>query len=119
MRKIFAAAAVAAIVVGSHGAKASQGDPVTGWQLVARCRTNGPGVVSCLSYLRGVWDGLAASSYATKITLACAGAKGITAGELREVFLNYADNHSSELHFESGAVASVAFVQTLPCGRGS
>lgn len=118
MRKVAAAAIAAALFVG-HGAYASQGDPVTGWQLVAQCRSNGPGMLACLNYLRGVWDGLAASSYGTKITLACAGSSGITAGDLREVFLNYADNHPSELHFQSGAVASVAIVKTLPCGRGS
>lgn len=119
MRRVVAAAIVAALSVGSHGAQASQGDAVTGWELVAQCRTNGPGLLGCLNYLRGVWDGLAASSYGTKITLACARSGGITAGELREVFLNYADNHQSELHFQSGAVASVAIVKTLPCGRQS
>lgn len=113
------AAATIAIVAFAGSAQASQGDPVTGWQLVAQCRTNGPGLLACLNYLRGVWDGLAASSYGTKVTLACAGSGGITAGEMREVFLNYADNHPAELHFESGAVASVAFVKTLPCGRQS
>jgi hypothetical protein len=70
--------------------------------------------VSCVSYLRGVWDGIIETQERTGKGVLCT-KRPVTSDQLRRIYLKWANSHPSLLSHSAGYTAVIAFTAAYPC----
>jgi|HubBroStandDraft_4_1064222.scaffolds.fasta_scaffold1145641_1 hypothetical protein len=112
MRATIIAAAAAALIV-----TPALADKRTGYQLYTDCSAD-EGSAYCAIYLLGVSDGMQAAHeafVATGSTPRLCGDDGTFAGQLRLIFLRWAEQNPKELSRPQYQSAALAMVQAFPC----
>ncbi len=96
-------------------AAAHPGHFMNGADMMNACASSHPlDQAQCLGYLMGVADSFAAMQYVMGTSLVCL-PDDVTAGKLREIFLQYATTHPAELDSQGRLAVEAAFVDAFPC----
>lgn len=106
-----------ALALLSHNARAE-----SGFELLSQCRSNAPDdTISCMEYLRGVWDGLVWDEALHKSAfLVCPeNDRTVTNLDMRKAYVSWATlpQNSKVLSEPSGVGVFRALMQTWPCSN--
>ena len=85
--------------------------------LLVECADNG-NVLSCVSYLLGVWDGAVSISGLSGRKYLCPPGP-VNGAQMRLLFNKYAKDHPEQISYDASAVALASFISAFPCNKGA
>lgn len=123
MRSSFVAALCmcAAFLSAQRSLGAPREDPfTTGQTLYDACESEGPGELVCVSYLRGMWEGVIMVESVTqrdraKRTFCSPKAGAVSGAQLRMVYATWARANAQMLHNTARECAGIALMTAFPC----
>ena len=88
-------------------------------QLMWDCEGKGEigelGILHCVSYLSGMADLSAALNIVYGTTIFCVPKAGVSADQLRLIFIKWAHEHPEDLHTAARVSAIIALSEAFPC----
>lgn len=115
MRGWIAATTAVALLALAGPAAAQALELETGESLLGRCKSGSEGALTCLGYVSGVADAMAAGN-SINLATACFVGK-VNAGQLQDAVVAWLERNADKRHFAAAGLVAAALAETFPCPR--
>ncbi|SEI78149.1 Rap1a/Tai family immunity protein [Achromobacter sp. NFACC18-2] len=91
-------------------------DMFSGNYLLPLCQSKVPTEnVTCMSYIRGVRDGMDLQQLMTQSQLFYCVPQGVTLGQSKDIFVKYLVDNPNDRHMPGSTLLAVAYIKAFPC----